>query len=247
MRIIHIYSYSIGWSLTLEYCISSAAVARSWGDYFTYSLIQLGVEVPAWINKIPVGSVTSLSLMASLIIIVCTVVMLFGIKTSSTFNVIITILNMFVLLFFIGVGACRVNPSNWLTLSGSFVPYGAASLFQGAGTIFFSYIGFDMVCSLAEETKNPQRNMPRGIIGSLAIVATVYVAVSLVVTGVVPFLDIADAQAPLALALEKTNLGWAAIVVNFGAVLGLTASIFTGLLGQPRIFYTIARDVRCHA
>ena len=236
-------TYSVGWSLTLEYCISSAAVARSWGDYFVYLLVQLEVDVPAWINRIPIGSFTSLSPITCIIVLVCTLVMLFGINTSSMFNNVITILNVFILFFFIGVGACRVSPRNWTIVNDSFIPYGGPTLFQGAGTIFFSYIGFDMICSLTEETKSPQRDLPRGIIGSLTIVAAIYVAVSLVVTGIVPFLDIEDAQAPLALALKRANLSWAAMVVNFGALLGLTITIFTGLLGQSRIFYTIARDV----
>ena len=235
---------SIGWNLTLEYCISAAAIARSWGDYFNYFWIQWGLDPPMWMNNIPLGTFTSLSPAAAVVILACTIVMLFGINTSSTFNVIMTILNVFILLFFVGVGACRVDPSNWLTLNNSFVPYGPASLFQGAGTMFFAYLGFDMVSSLAEETKKPQKNLPRGIIGSLAIAASIYVAVSLVATGMVPFLDLVDAQAPLAQALEETNLEWAAKIVNFGSLFGLTTATFTGLLGQPRIFYTMARDVR---
>ena len=194
-------------------------------------------------NDIPLGTFTSLSPAAAVVILVCTIVMLFGINTSSTFNVIMTILNVFILLFFVGVGACRVDPSNWLARDNSFVPYGPASLFQGAGTVFFAYLGFDMVSSLAEETKKPQKNLPRGIIGSLAIAASIYVAVSLVATGMVPFLDLVDAQAPLAKALEETDLDWAAKIVNFGSLFGLTTATFTGLLGQPRIFYTMARDV----
>ena len=237
--------YSIGWNLTLEYCISSAAIARSWGDYFSYFWVQWGFDPPHWLNSISIGF-TELSPAAAFIVLLCTVVMLFGISTSSTFNVIITIVNIGILLFFIGVGACSVYPEFWTYTHDSFVPYGAASLFSGAGTVFFSYLGFDMVSSLAEETKNSEKNLPRGIIGSLGIAVAIYVGVCLVATGLVPFQFIVSAQAPLAKALELRGLAWAGKVITFGSLFGLTATTFTCLLGQPRIFYTMARDVRSY-
>ena len=240
--------YRIGWDLTLEYAIGSAVVARSWGDYFAHFWSQWGLYSPPWLNNIDVGF-TVLSPAAAGIIILCTIVMLFGIKNSSTFNVIITILNVFALLFFIGTGASSVDPKNWTVVNNSFAPYGVASLFTGAGTVFFSYIGFDMVSSLAEETKEPQKNLPRGIVASLCIAAVIYVGVSLVATGIVPFTALASHKAPLAYALEEIELDWAAKVISFGSLFGLTTATFTGLLGQPRIFYTMARDVsiyNCH-
>ena len=118
---------------------------------------------------------TTLSVAAAGIVILCTLVMLTGIDSSSQFNVCITILNVGVLTFFVGVGATRVDPSNWVVYRGTFVPYGAAAVFAGAGRVFFSYLGFDMVSSLAEETKNPQKTVPRGIIGSLFVAALIYV------------------------------------------------------------------------
>uniref|UniRef100_A0A1X7UYV6 Cationic amino acid transporter C-terminal domain-containing protein n=1 Tax=Amphimedon queenslandica TaxID=400682 RepID=A0A1X7UYV6_AMPQE len=235
-------AWIIGWNLTLEYCISSAAIARSWGDYFTYMWTQYGLTPPTWLSEIPCG-ITSLSPAAAGIVILCTIVMLFGISTSSTFNVIITILNIGILAFFVGVGGTRVVPSNWVYQDDTFVPFGAASVFAGAGTVFFSYLGFDMVSSLAEETKNPQKNLPRGIIGSLSIAAVVYVGVGLVATGLLPFQFMVPAKAPLAFALEQRGLAWAGKVVTIGSLFGLTTACFTGLLGQPRIFYTMARDV----
>ena len=169
-------------------------------------------------------------------------VMLFGISTSSTFNVIMTILNVFVLLFFTAVGATRINPSNWVAVNHSFVPFGAASIFAGAGRVFFAYLGFDMVSSLSEETKNPQKNVPRGIIGSLVVASSLYVAVSLVATGMIDFRQL-DSDAPLADAMDAVGLQWAGRVISFGSIFGLTTATFTCLLGQPRIFYTMARDV----
>ena len=232
----------IGWNLTLEYCISAAAIARSWGDYFADFWKQWDINPPYWLNAIPFAS-TLLSPAAAVIVILCTIIMLFGIKKSSTFNVIYTILNIGVLLFFVGVGACRVDPSNWLAVNDSFFPYGASSVFHAAGTVFFSYLGFDMVSSLAEETKNPQKNIPRGIVGSLVIAASIYVSVTFVATGMVSSQDLANSSAPLMYALNATGLDWAAKVVSFGSLFGLTTATFTCLLGQPRIFYTMARDV----
>lgn len=226
----------------MEYCISSAAIARSWGDYFANFWTQWGLHPPHWINSIPLGP-TQLSPAAALIVALCTLIMMFGIKKSSTFNVVYTILNIGVLMFFVGVGACRLEPHNWVSENNSFFPHGAGSVFQAAGTVFFSYLGFDMVSSLAEETKNPQKNIPRGIIGSLGIAAFVYVAVTFVATGMVTSPDLANSSAPLIYALESQGLDWAAKVVSFGSLFGLTTATFTCLLGQPRIFYTMARDV----
>ena len=156
-----------------------------------------------------------------------------------------TILNLFVLTFFAAVGATSITPSNWVAVNGSYVPYGAASLFSGAGTIFFAYLGFDMVSSLAEETKNPQKNLPRGIIGSLVVAASVYFSVSFVATGMVNFIELTPnrTDSPLSTAFDKVGLDWAAKVVSFGSLFGLTTATFSGLLGQPRIFYIMARDV----
>ena len=237
--------FRIGWNLTLEYCISSAAIARGWGDYFYSFWVGWGFNnTPTELNHLHIGT-ADLSPAAAFIVIVCTVVMLFGISSSSTFNVIMTILNLFVLTFFAAVGATAIDPSNWVAVNHSFVPYGAASLFSGAGTIFFAYLGFDMVSSLAEETKNPQKNLPRGIIGSLVIAATVYFSVSFVATGMVDFVNLTPSRtdAPLAHAMDLIGLDWAAKVVSFGSLFGLTTATFSGLLGQPRIFYIMARDV----
>ena len=134
----------------------------------------MGLDPPFWLNEIPLGS-TTLSVAAAGIVILCTLVMLTGIDSSSQFNVCITIFNVGVLTFFVVVGATRVDPSNWVVYRGTFVPYGAVAVFAGAGRVFFSYLGFDMVSSLAEETKNPQKTVPRGIIGSLFVAALIYV------------------------------------------------------------------------
>lgn len=204
--------------------------------------MQWGLSPPFWLNDIQMAG-TTLSVAAAAIVIICTLVMLTGIENSSHFNVVITIVNIGVLTFFIGVGATRIVPGNWVVVNKSFVPFGAKSLFTGAGTVFFSYLGFDMVSSLAEETKNPQKTLPRGIIGSLVVAAAVYVGVSLVATGMAPFTLIEDVKAPLVKACELVGLPWAGRVISFGSLLGLTTATFTCLLGQPRILFTMSRDV----
>ena len=232
----------IGWDLTLEYCISAAAIARSWGKYFTEFWQLWGLNPPNWLDNQKFGSAT-LSPSAAAIVLICMAIMLLGIQSSSTFNVVMTILNMFVLLFFVLVGATRIDSANW-TSDGGYFPHGYTTVFVAAGKLFFSYLGFDMVSSLAEETRNPQKNIPLGIIGSLTVAGSMYIAISIVATGMVPYVSIAMSDAPLVTAMVQTGVGWAGKVISIGALIGLTTTTFTCLLGQPRIFYTMARDVR---
>lgn len=172
--------------------------------------------------------------------------MLLGARESSLFNIIITCVNISVLLLVIGAGSTKFDPSNWTVVDDSFVPYGAGSVFAAAGTLFFSYLGFDMVCTLAEEVKNPQRDLPIGIIGSLLICAAIYISVALVVTAIVPFTIFFSEEAkaaPLAYAFLYINLNWVAKIVAFGSLAGLTTATFTSILGQSRIFYRMSKDV----
>lgn len=230
----------------MEYAISAAAIARSWGRYFVEFLSIFGLHVPSvWysIELTDDGTVT-VSILAAVIVVVCSGLMLLGTKESSRLNVIVTVANVTVLSFVAIYGAFKVDPSNWTVVNDSFVPYGVGSIMHGAGTVFFSYLGFDMVSSLAEEVKSPQRDMPLGIIGSLTVSGLIYVVVSLVVTGMVPFTALADADAPLTYAFSAVGAGWANYIISFGSMFGLTTATFTCLLGQPRIFYRMAMDVR---
>lgn len=183
-----------------------------------------------------------MSVMAAVIVLLCTGVMMFGVKQSARVNAVITAANLLVLLFVVIAGAFLVEPGNWTAMNDSFVPYGGFSVVKAAGTVFFSYLGFDMVSSLAEEVRNPQRTMPAGIIGSLGIASTVYVGVCLVVTGMVPFTLLANNNAPLSFAFQQRGMPWASYIVAAGSLLGLTSAAFTCLLGQPRIFYRMAAD-----
>jgi amino acid transporter len=246
-------AWVIGWNLTLEYAVSAAAIARGWADYVAKlaDLVRAardphaeGSALPAWLHDLPLGGggAFSFSALAGLVVLLCTGLMLVGVGESSKVNVVITAINVLVLVFVVACGAAYVRPENWVSVHHSFVPYGAGSVFAGAGTIFFSFLGFDMVSSLAEEVRDPQRNMPLGIIGSLSIATVIYVSVSLVATGMVPFLQLGNAAAPLAFAFQRVGLVWASWVVSVGSLFGLTAATFTCLFGQPRIFYRMATD-----
>jgi amino acid transporter len=249
-------AWVIGWNLTLEYSISAAAIARGWADYVSKlaDLIRAARSppdaqfsspaLPAWLHDLPLDAsgAFSFSFLAGLIVVLCTGLMLVGVGESSRVNVVVTAINVLVLVFVVLAGARFVDAHNWTATNHSFVPYGAGSVFAGAGTIFFSFLGFDMVSSLAEEVHNPQRVMPIGIIGSLCVATVIYVSVSLVVTGMVPFLQLGHAAAPLAFAFQSVGLVWASWVVSVGSLFGLTAATFTCLFGQPRIFYRMAAD-----
>jgi len=156
-------------------------------------------------------------------------------------NMVVTALNVSILIFFMIVGSIKIKPSNWVSVNNSFAPYGVGSIFKAAGSIFFSYLGFDTVSSLAEEVKKPKRDLPLGIIGSLLTTATLYIGVSIVLTGMVDF-RVLNYTGPLSQALDDNNLDWAAKIVAIGAVLALSATTLTGLVGQPRIFYRMAKD-----
>ena len=238
-------AWIIGWNLTLEYAISAAATARGWAAYVVTFLETFGVTPPAFLiaEQMEITTDISCSILAAVIVMVCTFVMIFGVKESSRFNNIVTVANVLVLLFVIILGATKLDTANWTAVNDSFVPYGFNSVMKGAGTVFFSYLGFDMVSSLAEEVKRPQRDMPIGIIGSLGISSALYVAVTLVVAGMVGFPLLVNSSAPLPVAFKAVGYNWANYIISTGSLFGLTTATFTCLLGQPRIFFRMAADV----
>eukprot|EP00944_MAST-04C_sp_MAST-4C-sp1_P013015 g13015.t1 len=233
-------AWFIGWNLTLEYGISAAAIARGWSNYFVEFCKAVGAPPPRWLYDIPLPLppvLTSASPLAGIIVFLCTIMLLAGVKESSKMNIIITVVNLLLVGFICFVGGTRVEPSNWEP----FMPYGLKGVFSGAGFVFFSFIGFDCVCTLAEELKNPQRDLPLGIITTLGIVTFLYVAVSLVITGMVNYYDL-NIDSPLSSAFSKVNFHWASIVVALGSASTLTATTLCSLFGQPRIFYRMAKD-----
>ncbi|TDH65338.1 hypothetical protein CCR75_005575 [Bremia lactucae] len=251
-------AWLIGWNLTLGYGISSAGIARSWASYAHLFLQNCGLHLPHWFVRTDfLGA--SCSILAACLIICCTFILLAGIRVcvsacdfsylkcttlissllqeSAKFNAVVTLLNVSVLIFVVAFGSTQVDASNWEP----FMPMGIHGVIAGAGVVFFAYLGFDMVACLAEEVNDPQHTLPRGIIGSLLISMAIYVGVSLVVTGMAP-VDILGNEVPLVNAFAFHNLPWAGCVVSFGSIFGLTTAAFTCLMGQPRIYYQMAKD-----
>ena len=275
-------AWSVGWALTLEYSIASAATARSFGSYVDAIVSSFGGQSPVWINQISTGTLFIISPISAILVLALSALLLLGVKNSSMFNVICTTINLFILLFFIVAGAIFVIPGLWtlpgtvgmppflsnssgvvcpngnppLTFSvppaGGFVPFGFAGIMQAAGILFFSFLGFDSVSTLAEEAARPTRDLPIAIIGSLLIAGVIYMSVSLILVGVVPWtflqyscdngLSWLPSGAPLAFAFQDIGLLWAAKIMAFGALLATTVSTFTGLVGQPRIFFRASRE-----
>eukprot|EP01102_Stenamoeba_stenopodia_P017210 TRINITY_DN6137_c0_g1_i2.p1 TRINITY_DN6137_c0_g1~~TRINITY_DN6137_c0_g1_i2.p1 ORF type:complete len:609 (+),score=105.85 TRINITY_DN6137_c0_g1_i2:267-2093(+) len=250
-----IVAWIIAWCLTLEYAISASAVAQGWAGNFC-NLAFPNDGCPLWLNGWSVSSgsssgdeVISTSLLSIIIIAACTLILIVGAKESSTFNVCMTVWNIVVILFIIILGSFHINPENWKPVvpndpsRTSFLPNGMKGVFMGAGTVFFSYIGFDSVTTLAAEVKNPKRDMPLGIIGTLGVATLLYIAASLVLTGMVPYTEL-DLTAPLATAFGQINppVGWARTLVAVGSLTTLSATTLTCLMGQPRIFYQMAKD-----
>jgi APA family basic amino acid/polyamine antiporter len=238
-------AWLVGWNLTLEYAISAAAIARSWASYVAVIFKSAGAPLPAFVAALPLAPGWTLSPLAAGLVLACTAVLTCGVSASSRFNLVITVVNMLVLAFVVGYGSTFVDPANWTVVNDSFIPYGLSSVSSGAGVVFFSFLGFDMVSSLAEEVKSPQTTMPLGIIASLGASATVYVAVCLVVTGMAPFPEFTTPEhidSPLSFVFEYHGAAWAAVLVAIGSVAGLTSAAFTCIMGQPRIFFRMARD-----
>eukprot|EP01087_Luapelamoeba_hula_P015499 TRINITY_DN4644_c0_g1_i1.p1 TRINITY_DN4644_c0_g1~~TRINITY_DN4644_c0_g1_i1.p1 ORF type:complete len:560 (+),score=79.80 TRINITY_DN4644_c0_g1_i1:2026-3705(+) len=228
----------IGWNLTLEYAVSASAVARGWSGYVVSFFSTFKVTVPNYLAAYEVADdFFSLSVLSVLIIVAMTGVMLIGAKESSTMNLIITILNMTIIVFVIITGAFYIDTSNW----SDFFPFGIKGAISGAGTVFFSFIGFDSVTTLSGEVANPSRDLPVGIVATLGVATVLYVAVSLIVTGMVNY-SVLDKTAPLSQSFETHGLHWAAGIIAAGSVTTLTSTTYGSLMGQPRIFYQMACD-----
>ncbi len=251
-------AWIIGWDLILEYAIGNIAVAIAWSGYFNSLLTGFGIHLPdllthgyrtALLSSDPaihgllqtaprIGPVPILlNVPAALIVLGITALLYIGVRESARANNVMVVVKLLVLALFVGLGAWHINPDNFTP----FAPNGWQGIHQGAAIIFFAYIGFDAISTAAEETKNPQRNMPIGILGGLAICTVIYVIVGIVATGLVPYQQLKAAD-PLAQALELAGLPIAGWFVAFGAVVSLTAVLLVFQYGQPRIFFAMARD-----
>ncbi len=230
------FAWVTGWSLVLEYGVACTAVSIGWSGYFVSLLERVGVHLPPPLVNAPhEGGLVNLP--AVLIVLALTVLLVIGIKESARVTGVIVTIKIAVVLFFIAVGAFAVDPANW----SPFMPNGFAGVGAAAAIIFFAYIGFDAVSTTAEEAQNPQRDVPIGIIASLVLCTILYVAVSAVLTGIVPYKQI-HVKAPVAEALNAVGYRWGSALVAVGAVAGITSVLIVMLLGQIRVFYAMSRD-----
>jgi APA family basic amino acid/polyamine antiporter len=251
-------AWIIGWDLILEYAVGNVAVAIAWSGYLNSMLSGFGIDLPAWLthgyrtallSSDPAlhallqtaprvaGIPVLLNLPAFFIVMAVTALLAVGVRESIRANNIMVMVKLGVLTLFVIVGAQHIDPANYTP----FAPNGWRGIHQGAAIVFFAYIGFDAISTAAEETVNPQRNMPIGILGGLALCTLIYVIVGWVATGLVPYQQLRAAD-PLARALQVAGLAQASWIVSAGAVVALTAVLLVFQYGQPRIFMAMARD-----
>ena len=253
-----IVAWIIGWDLVLEYAVGNVAVAISWGDYFMTLMRGAGIDLPAWLTTgyrtallssnpdvhallDTAPRVAGLPILVNLpafgIVMLITWLLLRGARESASVNNVMVVIKLLALALFVGAGLTAITPANYTP----FAPNGFTGIHQGAAIVFFAYIGFDAISTAGEETRNPQRNLPIGILGGLAICTLIYVVVGAVLTGMVPYKQLAVAD-PLAEALKLTGFGSVGMIVALGAAVSMSAVLLVFQYGQPRIFFAMARD-----
>ena len=248
-----LFAWIIGWDLILEYALSTSTVAVGWSGYFVSLCRDLGLSIPPTLTAPPGALVATaggdvmgtFNLPASLIVMFVTALLIVGIKESASTNSVLVVIKVLVLVVFVVAGAAYVRPENLTPFvppnTGAFGHFGWSGVLRGAGVMFFAYIGFDAVSTAAQEARNPARDMPIGILGSLAICTVLYVAVAIVLLGIVPYarLNVPD---PLAVGIDATGMRWLAPMVKTAALFGLFSTMLVTLLAQTRIFYSMSRD-----
>ncbi len=267
-----LFAWIIGWALVMEYSIGNIYVAFSWSDYFTSLLHKTGVHIPdyltcsyqeakkaflsnspnmeligAWQNAPVVGGLKIIFDLPALIInVLITMLVYVGIRESKNFSNAMVVLKLAVVALVIVVGACYINTDNWLPVNDvgtkSFMPNGFGGVMAAVSGVFFAYIGFDAVSVLAEESKNPQRDLPRGMTYSLVICTSVYILLALVLTGVVNYRQFEGVGDPLAKIFEIKGVGWMQLLVSVCAVIAMTSVLLVFQMGQPRIWMSMSRD-----
>jgi APA family basic amino acid/polyamine antiporter len=249
-------AWIIGWDLILEYLFGASTVAVGWSGYVVSFLHDYGIDIPAALCNAPLAfddkagwmsTGAILNFPAVFIIVIMTALLVVGIRESSRFNNVIVLVKIAVVLLFIFFGIAYVDTTNWVPFipdnTGEFGKFGLSGILAGAGVIFFAYIGFDAVSTAAQEAKNPQRDMPKGILYSLLVCTVLYIAVTLVMTGMVYYTKL-DVPAPIAVAIDQGGkaLQWLSPLIKIGAIAGLSSVILVMLMGQPRIFFSMAKD-----
>jgi APA family basic amino acid/polyamine antiporter len=250
-------AWVVGWNLILEYLFGAATVAVSWSAYFVAFLADWGVRLPLSLTQAPLAAElgwqirrvpgATLNVPAMLMVLVVTAILVLGIRASANLNNVIVVAKVAIVIAIIGFGFAYVSMSNWHPFippsEGTFGRFGWSGVVRGAGAVFFSFIGFDTVSTAAQEARNPQRDLPIGILASIAISTTLYVLIALVMTGLVPYRDL-NAPHPVyvAVAAAGPGLHWLTYLVSVATVAGLASVVLILLMGQSRILFAMARD-----
>ena len=254
-------AWIIGWDLIIEYVMGGATVAVGWSGYAVSMAREFGLDLPARFTGAPLaydavshtwaltGAVVNVP--AMVVVIFTSALLVAGIRETSRFNNVIVIIKLIVIGMFILCSVPAISTAHWVTPvnpAGTFIPpnagtgiYGWSGVARGAAVVFFAYIGFDVVSAAAQEAKNPARDMPIGILGSLVICTVVYVAVGFVLTGIVPF-DRLNVPDPIAVGIDSAGIGWLGPLIKLGIVFGLTSGLLALLLAQPRVIHAMAHD-----
>lgn len=250
------FAWIIGWDLIVEYLFAASTVSVGWSGYVVSFLGNFGVHFPKSLTTAPIvyNELTNgfemsqggiINIPAIFIVFLVTILLVVGIKESARFNNVIVFIKLAVILIFIFVGIAYINTDNWHPFipenTGTFGSFGMSGVFRGAAVIFFAYIGFDAVSTAAQEAKNPQRDLPRGILGSLIVCTILYIFVALILTGIVPY-NLLGVPDPIAVGVDATGITWLAPLIKIGAIAGLSSVILVMLMGQPRIFFSMAKD-----
>lgn len=248
-------AWIIGWDLVLEYAVGAATVSISWSRYMVTLLHTLGIELPAALIASPFQPVTMpdgtvvhgiINLPAVFIVVVISILLMVGISESAKVNAVMVAIKVTVVLVFIAAGWAYMKPGNHVPFippnTGTFGEFGWSGIVRAAGVIFFAYIGFDAVSTAAQEARKPQRDMPIGIIGSLAVCTVLYILFAYVMTGLVRYTQFRGEAAPAAMAIAATPFAWLRMAVTIAILAGLTSVILVMLLGQSRVFFSMSRD-----
>lgn len=240
-----IIAWMVGWDLILEYAVSVAAVANGWSGYFENALTAIGLGLPAALTKAPsMGGIINLP--ASLIILMLMILLIIGVRESARVNVVMVFVKLLTITVFIAVAGFNVHPENWTP----FIPFGwfdhaadgrPIGILAGASIVFFAYVGFDAVSTAVEEARNPQRDVPIGIIASLIICTLVYIVVSGLLTGIVPYTQL-NVSSPVAYSLQLLGYNWASALVATGVITGLTTVMLVLYYALTRIIFAMSRD-----
>ena len=233
-----LFAWILGWDLILEYGLASSAVASGWSGYLQSLMSGFGLHLPTAVTSaFNPDKGTFVDLPAIIIVLLVTFLLSRGVKESVKINAVMVFVKLAVVFLFIAVGVWYVEPANWTP----FMPFGFSGVATGAAVVVFAYFGFDAVSTAAEEVKNPQRNLPIGIISALVICTILYIAVSLILTGIVPF-TMLNVKDPVAFALQFIGQDWAAGFISLGAIVGITTVLIVMMFGQTRLFYAMSRD-----